>query len=126
MTRQSVSVSLAGDSGSVYTATLEQNESGRLVLRCSCPAGVKGTLCKHLRELLEGNFTRVVETEGGYQTEFISMLRDSPMLNIAAPFMRELAEAENSQEALKKKINSLKKIFLESFQRHQCRKKREM
>lgn len=109
MTRKSVSVSLAGDSGSVYTATLEQDDSGRMTLCCSCPAGKKGTLCKHLRELLDGNLMRVVAADGGSRIKFTSMLMSSPMLAIAAPVLQQLAEAENTQEVLKKKIIGLKK-----------------
>lgn len=108
MTRAALSLSLNGDSGSVYTVTLAGHADGRASLRCSCPAGKKGTLCKHLRALLAGDFGRVAAEEPNLE-EFRRLLAASALPGAAAPLLQRLVAAEKRQEALKKEISGLKK-----------------
>lgn len=108
MTETPLVLTLNGDSGSVYTVTLIGYTDGRISLRCSCPAGKKGTLCKHLRDLLAGDFKRVVEGEAA-QKKFAGQLALSPLPRVTPPLLQRLAAAEKEQEALKKEISDLKK-----------------
>lgn len=109
MNRKSISLSLAGDSGNVYTAILEQDDTGTVTLHCSCPAGEKGTLCKHLRELLEGNFHRAVGKHISQIRDFAAFLQSSSVIDDCSGPLNRLTVAEKEQEALKKEIRALKK-----------------
>lgn len=111
MTENPLILTLNGDSGSVYTVTLIGHPEGRVSLRCSCPAGKKGILCKHLRNLLAGDFKRVVVGEAA-QMEFASRLASSPLPRVTSPLLQRLSAAEKEQEALKKEISNLKKDIL--------------
>ena len=106
-----VSIDISGDSGNSYTITTERNHSGKISMKCTCPAGEMETLCKHRLDILEGNFKRVDDASKYKIDELQCILLEHNFKIKIQEYFNELSRLEKNQKEIKKQISNLKKKF---------------
>ncbi len=107
----SVTVNLQGDSGSTYCMTISRDSTGKILMRCGCPAGEQGTLCKHCLELLEGKLDRIKDVPDNQLSVLNALLNTPEFQRETKQYLEQMAELEARQNVLKKQLRALKKEF---------------
>ena len=99
-------VTLAGDSGYDYDADIEI-KSSMLFIRCSCPAGMSSTRCKHALSLINGDFSRLKDkNEKDKVSQLFSSLKIKPK---DETLKNEIENIEKQEKELKERKKALKK-----------------
>ncbi|MBT3378416.1 MAG: hypothetical protein HN742_35195 [Lentisphaerae bacterium] len=77
-----------GDGAIDYDVTFTRSDTGQLVIGCSCPAGHHGKSCKHVRELAQGDTSRLVDpsSQKGELDRAVEWFNESPLPGIWARY----------------------------------------
>lgn len=99
----------SGSSSEIYNIVFNLNEL--ISINCNCKAGIVKMLCKHRRNLLDGDFTSLVNMEDSEKlSEVLSKIEKTKIANL----FKEL----NEIEAKLKSLDSLKKKFTKELGRN--------
>lgn len=91
-----------------YTVDFVKTANGKLSVTCSCKAGAIGQSCKHKRELMEGDYTRLADPdEAPLLSEALKLVETSDFKNL---YLR-LDELEKAAEEVKIQISLEKKLI---------------
>jgi uncharacterized Zn finger protein len=82
-----------------------RKEQDNLTALCSCPAGLNRMYCKHRFRILSGSKEGIVSDNG----ENVDVVKNWIFGSDVENALKELFEAENEMEAIKKKVSALKK-----------------
>ena len=100
-----LTIEVRGDSGSFYSIDLSK-EQNRFYARCSCSAGMFGKHCKHVMDIIAGDFKRIESKEELEQVKaFMASIAEFPKL---AEVAARIAEIEKQVKALNKKKSAAK------------------
>jgi len=97
--------------GIYYTIAIMQHGE-KVVLKCSCPAGEKGLLCKHVIAAVAKDDSILADKQSAWK-EWQSILARSELSAFAHDFLRETAAIEKKIKALQKKAKDIKQDFAE-------------
>ena len=103
-----------------YEVTVRLYEDGRLHFFCSCPAGLKGSHCKHRINIIRGRRVGIQHPESPRPDLKIiqSWLKDSPLKELADTFVAfsdEEIEKERELILIKKKFKLVKEKLSAAF-----------
>lgn len=109
---QKLTINIIGSSGTPYTLNIA-TAGEDLHIYCTCPAGENGKFCKHVGQILDGDFSSVCDpSDKSLVGDFIgSPQAKSTLQNYAA--LRSALETQLKAEALAKKAAA--KIKKEMF-----------
>ena len=93
-----------GSSVEPYQVEFVKNQD-KLNAYCNCPAGNKGTYCKHRINILNGNSEGIVSNN----IEEVQIIRSWLINTELEAILLEYKEAEQIAETAKKKLSSVKK-----------------
>ena len=103
MSKCQLNFTVRGDSGSKYQVTFIK-EGNLLVGFCTCPAGEKGTYCKHRIRLLAGEISQLVSKNENDVHKLCELKTGTQLENI----LNTLFEREAQLDRLKKDIKAVK------------------
>lgn len=109
------SIDIIGSSGTIYTIAVEKTDKG-LTARCSCPAGLSGTLCKHLVSILKGEDVSLAYYEDERLDRIKQLISDSSAAKAIEDYEIALRENKKAQDVLKKEEKNIKKDFMQRIQ----------
>ncbi len=73
-------------------------------MRCGCPAGEQGALCKHCLELLEGKLDRIKDVSDSQLSVLNALLNAPEFQKETKQYLDQMTELEARQKALKKQL----------------------
>jgi hypothetical protein len=97
-----LAINIVGSSGTPYV--INAGGSGdELVISCSCPAGESGKFCKHVGQLLEGDFSSI--SDSSEKTAATQLMISPEARNTLQKYalLRASLESQLKAEALAKK-----------------------
>lgn len=95
---------IQGSAQEPYEARFTRHD-GALKATCTCPAGIKGSYCKHRIGILQGSAESVVSGNADQVKEAAAWLKDSELERALA----RLDALERQQNELKKEVSRVKK-----------------
>lgn len=99
-----ITFKIQGSSPEPYTTTFTRN-GANLTAHCTCPAGGVGQYCKHRLRILRGSAEGVISTNVGD----VGIVRSWLPGTDVDPALKEFDEAEQAEEAAKKRFALAKK-----------------
>lgn len=96
---ESRTVQIRGSGSALYSVVFSRTDGAPPSLRCSCQAGEKGTLCKHVRALIAGDISMVEEPVGGDAMSALGWINGSELAVLAARVDAAEAEVERAKAA---------------------------
>lgn len=103
----------SGSSEAIYNVTIER-DGARFRMFCTCDAGRKGQICGHRTNLLESNFSALVEGDAALLQE---SLREMIAGTAVAGVVAEVRAAEADLDAAKKRLGVAKANLKTAFRR---------
>ena len=106
-------------SGEPYDVHFKFSDN-KIVIFCSCPAGIYGKLCKHKSKLLDGDPSMLFDkTDLSKLQQVHKMVKNSNYAEIISPYKRlkkEIEEAQQKEKKLRKQIENTLKTGIEIFE----------
>lgn len=82
------------------------NEQGRLIIKCNCPAGRFGKLCKHKMRLVKGDYEILFDEN---QAEQLDQIQDIIQKSEYLPLIINISKAEKVIREAEKGLREAKK-----------------
>jgi uncharacterized Zn finger protein len=99
-----INFTVMGSSPEPYSVTFTKTE-GKLTAQCTCPAAETGQYCKHRVRILKGNSEGIV-SQNVTEVSVVQSWLPGTELELV---LKEVDEAEQAQEAAKKRLDLAKK-----------------
>lgn len=106
---------IQGDSGDPYEIEIGR-EHGKIVMRCSCPAGQKRQMCKHRLRLLKKDFTGLdpewfPHGKVDMDQAVLGLLEEPSLQAELETYENAVAEIKREEDVLKKQRRALSGRF---------------
>jgi hypothetical protein len=106
-----ISVKSSSNPDEPYTINFIR-EDGKVSVFCSCPAGIRGQLCKHKTGLIENNEALLFDAEEvASLVTAHQLIMGTSMLDVYQDFKERKDAIEAQQKKLKKELSGLKSGF---------------
>jgi len=106
-----ISVKSSSNPDESYTVNFAR-EDGRLSVSCSCPAGMRGQLCKHKTGLIENDEALLFDAEEKSSLATAqNLVMGTSMLDLYQDFKESRDAIEAQQKKLKKELHAIKSRF---------------
>lgn len=106
---------ISDTSGELYEVSLK-NENGILSFNCSCPSGMTKGICKHRKNLLDGDVSNLVNESDVFEIQvFLSSIEKSKIDNFFSELDKIEKQFDKEIRKLKKQKSDAKREFSKRF-----------
>lgn len=85
------------------------------VITCTCPGASTGVVCRHVREILRGDFSNIADLSSDKKETLENMLSEEAMKEIIESQAIQIDWLEQEEERIKKEIKKRKKLLAASL-----------
>jgi hypothetical protein len=84
-------------------------KEGIMNVHCSCPAGIRGQLCKHKTSFIEGDYNMLYDIlQQPLLNDIVAIINASPLKKEYSRFKYRKMEIEKMQRELKRELKDIK------------------